>query len=142
MILRDTAKHQGLRNQLASVLKNKGITDEKVLDAIRSIPRHLFIDSSFEDHAYQDKAFPIAADQTISQPYTVAFQSQTLQISKGDKIYIEGRIKSRQWQAEDGATKYTTEIQVTEFTFLTTKKDTDLSKSSLPTGSAPEDFNV
>lgn len=86
MTLRDTAKHQGLRNQLASVLKNKGITDEKVLDAIRSIPRHLFIDSSFEDHAYQDKAFPIAADQTISQPYTVAFQSQTLQISKGDKI--------------------------------------------------------
>ena len=63
-------------------------------------------------------------------------------LSKGDKIYIEGRIKSRQWQAEDGATKYTTEIQVTEFTFLTTKKDTDLSKSSLPTGSAPDDFNV
>ena len=86
MILRDTAKHQGLRNQLASVLINKGITDEKVLDAIRSIPRHLFIDSSFEDHAYQDKAFPIAAEQTISQPYTVAFQSQTLQVAKGDKI--------------------------------------------------------
>ncbi|MDP5092645.1 MAG: protein-L-isoaspartate(D-aspartate) O-methyltransferase [Polaribacter sp.] len=84
--MRDTAKHQGLRNQLASVLINKGITDEKVLDAIRSIPRHLFIDSSFEDHAYQDKAFPIAAEQTISQPYTVAFQSQTLQVSKGDKI--------------------------------------------------------
>ena len=84
--LRDTAKHQGLRNQLATVLKNKGITDEKVLDAIRAIPRHLFIDSSFEDHAYQDKAFPIAAEQTISQPYTVAFQSQTLQITKGDKI--------------------------------------------------------
>jgi len=86
MTLRDTAKHQGLRNQLATVLKNKGITDEKVLDAIRAIPRHLFIDSSFEDHAYQDKAFPIAAEQTISQPYTVAFQSQTLQITKGDKI--------------------------------------------------------
>ncbi|PQJ76094.1 protein-L-isoaspartate(D-aspartate) O-methyltransferase [Polaribacter gangjinensis] len=84
--MRDTVKHQGLRNQLASVLKNKGITDEKVLDAIRAIPRHLFIDSSFEDHAYQDKAFPIAAEQTISQPYTVAFQSQTLQIAKGDKI--------------------------------------------------------
>ena len=60
-------------------------------------------------------------------------------LSKGDKIYIEGRIKSRQWQAEDGATKYTTEIQVTEFTFLTTKKETDLSKSSLPTGSIPDD---
>lgn len=86
MTLKDTAKHQGLRNQLATVLKNKGITDEKVLDAIRAIPRHLFIDSSFEDHAYQDKAFPIAAEQTISQPFTVAFQSQTLQITKGDKI--------------------------------------------------------
>ncbi len=84
--MKDTAKHQGLRNQLANVLKSKGITDEKVLDAIRIIPRHLFIDSSFEDHAYQDKAFPIAAEQTISQPYTVAFQTQTLQISKGEKI--------------------------------------------------------
>jgi protein-L-isoaspartate(D-aspartate) O-methyltransferase len=84
--LRDTAKHQGLRNQLANVLKAKGITDENVLNAVRKIPRHLFIDSSFESHAYQDKAFPIAAEQTISQPYTVAFQSQTLEIKKGDKI--------------------------------------------------------
>lgn len=84
--MKDTAKHQGLRNQLAMVLKAKGITDEKVLDAIRAIPRHLFIDSSFESHAYQDKAFPIAAEQTISQPYTVAFQSQTLAIKKGDKV--------------------------------------------------------
>jgi protein-L-isoaspartate(D-aspartate) O-methyltransferase len=84
--LRDTAKHQGLRNQLATVLKAKGITDENVLNAIRKIPRHLFIDSSFESHAYQDKAFPIAAEQTISQPYTVAFQSQTLEIKKGDKV--------------------------------------------------------
>ena len=84
--MRDTAKHQGLRNQLTEVLKAKGITDEKVLDAIRKIPRHLFIDSSFESHAYQDKAFPIAAEQTISQPYTVAFQSETLQVKPGDKI--------------------------------------------------------
>jgi protein-L-isoaspartate(D-aspartate) O-methyltransferase len=84
--LKDTAKHQGLRNQLANVLKAKGITDENVLHAIREIPRHLFIDSSFESHAYQDKAFPIAAEQTISQPYTVAFQSQTLAIKKGDKV--------------------------------------------------------
>ena len=76
--MRDTSKHQGLRNQLAKSLKNKGISDQKVLDAIRKVPRHLFIDSSFEDHAYQDKAFPIAAGQTISQPYTVAFQSQVL----------------------------------------------------------------
>lgn len=84
--MRDTSKHQGLRNQLATVLQAKGITDENVLKAIRQIPRHLFIDSSFEDHAYKDKAFPIAAEQTISQPYTVAFQSQTLEIKPNDKV--------------------------------------------------------
>lgn len=84
--LRDTAKHQGLRNQLADLLQSKGISDERVLEAIRRIPRHLFIDSSFEDFAYQDKAFPIAAGQTISQPYTVAFQSQLLEISPDDKV--------------------------------------------------------
>ncbi len=84
--MKDTAKHQGLRNQLANLLEKKGITDKNVLQAVRRIPRHLFIDSSFEDHAYKDKAFPIAAEQTISQPYTVAFQSQTLEIKKGDKV--------------------------------------------------------
>jgi len=84
--LKDTSKHQGLRNQLATVLAAKGITDTNVLNAVRKIPRHLFIDSSFEAHAYQDKAFPIAAEQTISQPYTVAFQSQTLDVKPGDKI--------------------------------------------------------
>ena len=84
--MRDTSKHQGLRNQLATLLQAKGITDRKVLNAIRQIPRHLFIDSSFEDHAYKDKAFPIAAGQTISQPYTVAFQSQTLAIQPNDKV--------------------------------------------------------
>lgn len=84
--MKDTAKHQGLRNQLATILEAKGIEAKNVLNAIKKIPRHLFIDSSFEDHAYQDKAFPIAAEQTISQPYTVAFQSQTLQVKKGDKI--------------------------------------------------------
>ena len=84
--LKDTSKHQGLRNQLATVLEAKGIVDNNVLNAVRAIPRHLFIDSSFEAHAYQDKAFPIAAEQTISQPYTVAFQSQTLEIKSGDKV--------------------------------------------------------
>jgi len=84
--LKDTSKHQGLRNQLATILAAKGIADNNVLNAIREIPRHLFIDSSFEAHAYQDKAFPIAAEQTISQPYTVAFQSQTLEIKSGDKV--------------------------------------------------------
>lgn len=84
--MKDTLKHQGLRNQLAEVLSKKGISDKKVLDAVRKIPRHLFLDSSLEAHAYQDKAFPIAADQTISQPYTVAFQSETLHIKPGDKV--------------------------------------------------------
>jgi protein-L-isoaspartate(D-aspartate) O-methyltransferase len=84
--MKDTSKHQGLRNQLIRLLKEKGITDEKVLDAIGKIPRHLFLDSSFEDFAYLDKAFPIAAGQTISQPYTVAFQSQLLEVKKDHKI--------------------------------------------------------
>jgi len=84
--LKDTAKHQGLRNQLVKLLQEKGITDKNVLKAISTIPRHLFLNSSFEDYAYQDKAFPIGAGQTISQPYTVAFQSQLLEIKKGDKI--------------------------------------------------------
>ena len=84
--MKDTAKHQGLRNQLVSLLQQKGITDKNVLDAISKIPRHLFLNSSFEDYAYQDKAFPIGAGQTISQPYTVAFQSQLLVVKKDDKV--------------------------------------------------------
>lgn len=75
-----------MRNQLADVLIAKGIQEQKVLDAIRTIPRHLFLDSGFEDHAYQDKAFPIGAEQTISQPYTVAFQTELLQIKPNDAI--------------------------------------------------------
>jgi protein-L-isoaspartate(D-aspartate) O-methyltransferase len=117
MILKDTAKHQGLRNQLANVLKVKGITNENVLNAIRSIPRHLFIDSSFEDHAYQDKAFPIAAGQTISQPYTVAFQSQTLQVRKGEKVLEIGTGSGYQTAVllELKALVYTIERQVELF---------------------------
>ena len=84
--MKDTFKHKGLRQKLVEVIKSKGIVDEKVLDAIGKIPRHLFMDSSFLDHAYQDKPFPIAADQTISQPYTVAFQTELLEVKKGDKI--------------------------------------------------------
>ena len=84
--MKDTNKHQGLRNQLAKLLQEKGITDKNVLEAIKKIPRHLFLNSSFEDFAYQDKAFPIGSGQTISQPYTVAFQSQLLQVKKGDKV--------------------------------------------------------
>lgn len=84
--MKDTSKHQGLRNQLVKILQEKGIVDKNVLNAISRIPRHLFLNSSFEDYAYQDKAFPIGAGQTISQPYTVAFQSQLLEIKDGDKI--------------------------------------------------------
>ena len=82
----DTLKHKGKRQQLAKLVQQKGIKDEKVLEAIRNIPRHLFIDSSFEDHAYQDKPFPIAADQTISQSFTVAYQSELLQVEKGQTV--------------------------------------------------------
>ena len=84
--MKDTNKHKGLRNQLAKILEEKGIIDKNVLDAIRTIPRHLFLNSSFEDFAYQDKAFPIGAGQTISQPYTVAYQSQLLDVKKDQKI--------------------------------------------------------
>lgn len=84
--MKDTPKHQGLRNQLVSLLEQKGIADKNVLDAIKKIPRHLFLNSSFEDFAYQDKPFPIGAGQTISQPYTVAFQTELLQVKKEDKI--------------------------------------------------------
>ncbi|WP_299799911.1 protein-L-isoaspartate(D-aspartate) O-methyltransferase [uncultured Maribacter sp.] len=84
--MKDTLKHRGMRNHLAQVLIDKGITDRKVLDAVREIPRHLFIDSSFEGHAYQNKAFPIAANQTISHPYTVAFQTELLEIEPGQKV--------------------------------------------------------
>lgn len=84
--MNDTFKHKGLRQQLVNVVKAKGINDERVLQAIGKVPRHLFMDSGFLDHAYQDKAFPIAADQTISQPYTVAFQTELLKIKPGDKI--------------------------------------------------------
>ncbi|TXD94607.1 protein-L-isoaspartate(D-aspartate) O-methyltransferase [Gillisia hiemivivida] len=84
--MKDTFRHKGKRQQLAAIVEAKGVKDKKVLAAINKIPRHLFMDSSFEDHAYQDKAFPIAADQTISQPYTVAFQTELLEIKKGDSV--------------------------------------------------------
>ena len=84
--MKDTNKHKGMRNKLVDVISAKGILDNKVLEAIRAVPRHLFMDSGFEGHAYQDKAFPIAADQTISQPYTVARQTELLQIAPNQKV--------------------------------------------------------
>lgn len=84
--MKDTLKHRGMRNHLAQILMDKGIVDKNVLDAIREIPRHLFMDSSFEGHAYQDKAFPIAANQTISHPFTVAFQTELLQLKPNQNV--------------------------------------------------------
>ncbi len=82
----DSYKHKGLRQKLVDTLSKKGIKNELVLEAIGKVPRHLFMDSSFLDHAYQDKAFPIAAGQTISQPYTVAFQTELLEVEVQHKV--------------------------------------------------------
>jgi protein-L-isoaspartate(D-aspartate) O-methyltransferase len=82
----DNYKHQGLRNKLVKKLAEKGIKDDRVLSAIGKMPRHFFFESALLEHAYQDKAFPIGEGQTISQPYTVAFQSEKLEIKPGDKV--------------------------------------------------------
>lgn len=82
----DTSKHKGLRKRLVEELIKKGIDSKMVLNAILNIPRHFFIDNDFESHAYIDKAFPIDSNQTISQPYTVAFQTSVLEIEKNDKV--------------------------------------------------------
>lgn len=110
---KDTPRHQGLRNQLVQILIQKGIKDENVLKAIATIPRHLFMDSALESHAYEDKAFPIAADQTISQPYTVAFQTELLQVKKGEKVLEIGTGSGYQSAVliEMGALVYTIERQ-------------------------------
>jgi protein-L-isoaspartate(D-aspartate) O-methyltransferase len=111
--LNDSFKHKGLRNQLVETIKSKGINDEKVLNAIGNVPRHLFMDSGFIDHAYQDKAFPISANQTISQPFTVAFQTELLKLKKGDKVLEVGTGSGYQAAVlcELGANVYTIERQ-------------------------------
>ena len=86
----DSYRHKGLRKILIDSLRNKGIDNEDVLTAMNNIPRHFFMAKGFEERAYQDNAFPIAADQTISQPYTVAFQTSLLEIKKGDKVLEVG----------------------------------------------------
>lgn len=111
--VKDTFTHQGMRKKLVETLKKKGIVDSSVLSAIGRIPRHLFMDSGFVGHAYVDKAFPIAADQTISQPYTVARQTELLQVKKGDKILEIGTGSGYQAAVllEVGARLYTIERQ-------------------------------
>lgn len=86
MIEKDTYRHKGLRRQLVKELEGKGISDARVLAAIDKVPRHLFLNSAFEEWAYRDVAFPIESGQTISQPLTVAIQSSLLDIRKGDKV--------------------------------------------------------
>lgn len=111
--MKDTFTHQGMRKKLVKTLEKKGIIDKRVLVAIGKIPRHLFMDSGFVDHAYVDKAFPIAADQTISQPYTVARQTELLEMKKGDKILEIGTGSGYQAAVllELGAVLYTIERQ-------------------------------
>lgn len=84
--MEDTYRHKGLRRKLTDSLRQKGITDEKVLAAMDVVPRHFFLDSTFAELAYQDKALPIECEQTISQPYTVAFQTQLLEVKKRERI--------------------------------------------------------
>jgi protein-L-isoaspartate(D-aspartate) O-methyltransferase len=88
--MEDTYLHKGLRKKLVDEIETKGIKDKGVLQALNKVPRHLFMDSSFVHFAYRDQAFPIAADQTISQPYTVAFQTELLQLVEGDKVLEVG----------------------------------------------------
>lgn len=111
--MEDNFKHKGKRNRLVELLESKGIHDKNVLKAIGKVPRHLFLDSSFENHAYQNKAFPIGAEQTISHPYTVAFQSQLLNVKHGDKILEIGTGSGYQTAVllEMGAKVYTIERQ-------------------------------
>jgi len=85
-MIEESFEAKGKRKRLIDELKNKGISDQSVLDAMNKVPRHLFMDDAFLNHAYQDKAFPIAAGQTISQPYTVAVQTILLGVRKRDKV--------------------------------------------------------
>lgn len=121
-MLSDGFKEQGLRQQLVKEIINKGIKNEAVLQAIGKIPRHLFMDSAFVNFAYIDKAFPIGSGQTISQPYTVAYQSELLEIKKGDKVLEVGTGSGYQTAVliELGAKVFTIERQ--RALFLKTQK--------------------
>lgn len=111
--MEDTYLHKGLRKKLVEEIGRKGIKDQAVLDAINKVPRHLFMDSSFTKFAYKDQAFPIGSGQTISQPYTVAFQTELLEVKKMDKILEIGTGSGYQAAIliELGAKVYTIERQ-------------------------------
>src|SRR5690349_8278335 len=109
----DSYRHQGLRRKLVQLIQSKGITDDRVLDAILAVPRHFFLDSAFDEVAYEDKAFPIGEGQTISQPYTVAYQSQLLEVKPFMKVLEIGTGSAYQAVvlAEMGVQVYTIERQ-------------------------------
>ena len=112
-IFDDTYRHKGLRKKLIDLLRDKGITDENVLLAMNNIPRHFFLDTALDNIAYEDRAFPIAEGQTISQPYTVAYQTQLLQVKPQEKILEIGTGSTYQATvlAEMGAKVFTIERQ-------------------------------
>lgn len=124
----DTYRHKGLRKKLVEAVRSKGITDEKVLNAINNIPRHFFLDSAFDEVAYEDRAFPIGEGQTISQPYTVAYQTQLLETKPFQKVLEIGTGSAYQAVvlAEMGVQVYTIERQKKLFdqnkTFVFLKK--------------------
>ncbi len=113
--MQDTYQTKGLRKKLIEELRRKGISNEQVLEAMNNVPRHFFFESAFLSHAYEDKAFPILADQTISQPYTVAFQTQLLEIKKNEKVLEVGTGSGYQASilVEMGAKVYSIERQKT-----------------------------
>ncbi|MBK7691624.1 MAG: protein-L-isoaspartate(D-aspartate) O-methyltransferase [Bacteroidetes bacterium] len=128
----DTYKHKGLRNKLVDTLRNKGISDEAVLSAIEAVPRHFFLDLAFDKIAYEDRAFPIGEGQTISQPYTVAYQTQLLQIEPRNKVLEigTGSVYQASILAEMGAAVFTIERQkklydknITSYPFLSKYKN-------------------
>ncbi|WP_053187273.1 protein-L-isoaspartate(D-aspartate) O-methyltransferase, partial [Sunxiuqinia dokdonensis] len=110
---RDSLRHQGMRKRLVEGIRIKGVRDPRVLDAIAKVPRHLFMDSSFIQFAYKDQAFPIGAGQTISQPFTVAFQTQLLDVQPNEKVLEVGTGSGYQAAVlvEMGATVFTIERQ-------------------------------
>tara|TARA_R110002050_G_scaffold102384_2_gene210948 strand:- start:30848 stop:31498 length:651 start_codon:yes stop_codon:yes gene_type:complete len=110
---RDSLRHQGMRKRLVEGIRIKGVRDQRVLDAIAKVPRHLFMDSSFIQFAYKDQAFPIGAGQTISQPFTVAFQTQLLDVQPNEKVLEVGTGSGYQAAVllEMGATVFTIERQ-------------------------------
>lgn len=111
--MEDNYRHKGMRKKLVNEIQKQGILDERILDAVNAIPRHLFMDSSFLEFAYEDKPFPIGSGQTISQPYTVAFQTQLLDVNPGSKILEIGTGSGYQAcvLAELGAEVYSIERQ-------------------------------